>query len=284
LLSEDWQTLFARLDAEKPDISSKHLQKESLKNNTSGDPSAFKQSAVLRLINAYRVSGHQQAKIDPVGILARPDVPDLDPAFHQLIDADMDTYFHTGSLFAPDTLPLREILDQIRKAYTRSIGAEYMHIASTLKKRWIQERLETNSEPTTYSKKQKIHLLERLTAAEGLERYLNTRYVGQKRFSLEGGESMIPLLDELIQHSSRQGVKEIVLGMAHRGRLNVLINIMGKSPSELFQEFEGKKEISNGSGDVKYHMGFSSDIKTSTGSVHLALAFNPSHLEVINPS
>ncbi len=283
LISKDWQSLFARLDVEQSDLSSRYLHEPSLKNDDQGDPSAFKQSAVLRVINAYRVSGHQQAKVDPVGILTRLDVPDLEPAFHQLTDADMDTSFHTGSLFAPDTLPLREIVGRIRKAYTGSIGAEYMHIISTLKKRWIQERLETISDPTIHSKKQKIHLLERLTAAEGLERYLNTRYVGQKRFSLEGGESMIPLLDELIQHSSRQGVKEIVLGMAHRGRLNVLINIMGKSPSELFQEFEGKKEISNGSGDVKYHMGFSSDIKTSTGSVHLALAFNPSHLEVINP-
>ncbi len=282
LISEDWQLLFTRLDDEKPGIPASL----SLDAHTDSDPAvppAFKQSAVLRLINAYRVSGHQQAKVDPVGILARPEVPDLDPAFHHLTDTDMDTRFHTGSLFAPDTLPLREILDRIRKIYMGSIGAEYMHIVSTIKKRWIQERLETNLDIGIKSKKQKIHLLERLTAAEGLERYLNTRYVGQKRFSLEGGESMIPLLDELIQHSSNQGVKEIVLGMAHRGRLNVLINIMGKSPSELFREFEGKKEIRNGSGDVKYHMGFSSDIKTSTGSVHLALAFNPSHLEVINP-
>jgi 2-oxoglutarate dehydrogenase E1 component len=283
LVSDDWQTLFASLDADTSPLTTEHLEDEFWIGNQLDDQAAFKQSAVLRVINAYRVLGHLQAKTDPLGILARPDVPDLDPAHHQLTAADMDTPFHTGSLFARDTLPLSEIIDRIRKIYTGSIGAEYMHIVSTSKKRWIQERLETNISPVIKSDAQKIHLLERLTAAEGLERYLNSRYVGQKRFSLEGGESMIPLLDELIQHSSSQGVKEIVLGMAHRGRLNVLINIMGKSPSELFREFEGKKEISNGSGDVKYHMGFSSDIKTDSGPVHLALAFNPSHLEVINP-
>ncbi|HDH08050.1 MAG TPA: 2-oxoglutarate dehydrogenase E1 component, partial [Gammaproteobacteria bacterium] len=283
LVSDDWQALFALLDADNTQISSNAPTDESLQVNPLDNLAAFKQSAVLRLINAYRVRGHQQADIDPIGTLSRPDVPDLDPAFHHLTDADMDTSYHTGSLFAPDMLPLHEIIDRIRKIYTGSIGAEYMHIVSTRKKRWIQQRLETNINPTVQSKQKKIQLLELLTAAEGLERYLNTRYVGQKRFSLEGGESMIPLLDELLQHSGRQGVKEIVLGMAHRGRLNVLINTMGKAPDELFREFEGKKEINYGSGDVKYHMGFSSDIKTDGGPLHLALAFNPSHLEVIDP-
>ncbi|MFW2440622.1 MAG: 2-oxoglutarate dehydrogenase E1 component [Arenicellales bacterium] len=283
LVPDDWQALFTLLDADHTEISVDAPTDESLEVFPLDNLSAFKQSAVLRLINAYRVRGHQQADIDPIGTLSRPDVPDLDPSFHHLTDADMGTHYHTGSFFAPDTLPLREIIDRIRKIYTGSIGAEYMHIASTPKKRWIQQRLETNIAPVLQSKQKKIQLLERLTAAEGLERYLNSRYVGQKRFSLEGGESMIPLLDELLQHSGCQGVKEIVLGMAHRGRLNVLINTMGKAPAELFREFEGKKEINYGSGDVKYHMGFSSDIKTDGGPVHLALAFNPSHLEVIDP-
>ena len=283
LVSDDWQALFTLLDADPAEASVDTPTDESMQAYPPDNLSAFKQSAVLRLINAYRVRGHQQAKIDPIGTLSRPEAPDLDPAFHHLTDADMGTSYHTGSFFAPDTLPLHEIIDRIRKIYTGSVGAEYMHIASTRKKRWIQQRLETNIDPTLQSKQKKIQLLERLTAAEGLERYLNSRYVGQKRFSLEGGESMIPLLDELLQHSGRQGVKEIVLGMAHRGRLNVLINTMGKAPDELFREFEGKKEINYGSGDVKYHMGFSSDIKTDGGPVHLALAFNPSHLEVIDP-
>jgi 2-oxoglutarate dehydrogenase E1 component len=282
LVSEDWQTLFAQLDADRT-LPHNIPGSESLQVNSLTDQAAFKQSAVLRLINAYRVRGHQQAKVDPIGILSRPDIPDLDPAFHDLTEADMDTSYYTGSLFSPDMLPLREIIDLISKVYTGSIGAEYMHIVSTRKKRWIQQRLETEIYSTIQSKQKKIQLLEQLTAAEGLERYLNTRYVGQKRFSLEGGESMIPLLDEVLQHSGRQGVKEIVLGMAHRGRLNVLINTMGKAPDELFKEFEGKKEMNYGSGDVKYHMGFSSDIKTDGGPLHLALAFNPSHLEVINP-
>jgi len=282
-VSDDWQALFTLLDADNTETSVDRIAVDSLQVDLLENQAAFKQSAVLRLINSYRVRGHQQADIDPIGTLFRPDVPDLDPAFHHLTDADMDTTYHTGSLFAPDSLPLHEIIDRIRKIYTGSIGAEYMHIASTRKKRWIQQRLEENIDPTVQSKQKKIQLLEHLTAAEGLERYLNSRYVGQKRFSLEGGESMIPLLDELLQHSGRQGVKEIVLGMAHRGRLNVLINTMGKAPDELFREFEGKKEMNYGSGDVKYHMGFSSDIKTDGGPVHLALAFNPSHLEVIDP-
>ncbi len=283
LVSDDWQTLFATLDAEIMPASSGSSALKPIEKVPLDDLAAFKQSAVLRLINAYRVRGHQQADIDPIGILSRPDVPDLDPAFHHLTDADLDTSFNTGSLFAPDILPLRDIIDRIREVYTGSIGAEYMHIVSPRKKRWIQKRLEKEINPAVLSKQKKIHLLELLTAAEGLERYLNTRYVGQKRFSLEGGESMIPLLDEVLQHSGRQGVKEIVLGMAHRGRLNVLINTMGKAPDELFKEFEGKKETNFGSGDVKYHMGFSSDIKTDGGPLHLALAFNPSHLEVIDP-
>ncbi len=284
LVPDDWRTLFAMLDSDSTQAFVETGDEEALLiPGQSENQATLKQSAVLRLINAYRVRGHQQANIDPIGTLSRPDVPDLDPAFHHLTDADMSISFHTGSLFAPDTLPLAEIIDRIRKIYTGSVGAEYMHIVSTRKKRWIQQRLETDVLPTQQSPQKKLQLFERLTAAEGLERYLNSRYVGQKRFSLEGGESMIPLLDELIQHSGRQGVKEIVLGMAHRGRLNVLINTMGKAPGELFMEFEGKKEINFGSGDVKYHMGFSSDIQTDGGPLHLALAFNPSHLEVIDP-
>jgi len=251
----------------------------------SGDNSmkAFKQAAVLRLINAHRVRGHQLAAVDPIGTLVRPDVPDLDPAYHDLSEADLDTVFHTGSLFAPDMLPLRDIIARVRATYTGSIGAEYMHIVSTAKKRWLQQRLELNLGRMELTAGQRIRILERLTAAEGLERYLHTRYVGQKRFSLEGAESLIPLLDQLIQHSGSQGIGEIVLGMAHRGRLNVLINVMGKSPSRLFEEFEGRHNGGDGSGDVKYHLGFSSDIDTPGGPLRLALSFNPSHLEVINP-
>lgn len=279
-VTADWRTLFEQLEHEpvvatiRDDLSTMgHLDNQN----------AIKQAAVLRLINAYRVRGHQQARIDPIGTLAQPTAPDLDPAYHDLNARDLQTKFHTGSFFAPDTLSLQEIIDRLQKIYTGSIGAEYMHIVNTKKKRWIQEQLEKYYYSATTSKRKKLEILERLTAAEGLEHYLHSRYVGQKRFSLEGGESIIPLLNELIQHSGTQGIKEIVLGMAHRGRLNVLINILGKSPADLFREFEGRTEKPGGSGDVKYHQGFSTDISTDGGPLHLALAFNPSHLEVITP-
>ncbi len=245
---------------------------------------AEKQASVLRIINAYRTRGHQAADLDPLRLRERPPVPDLDPAQHGLTEADMDTVFNTGSLQAPSQMPLRDILDLIRRTYVGSIGAEYMHIVTTSEKRWIQRWLEgARGRPTLTPEKRK-ELLRGLIAADGLERYLHTRYVGQKRFSLEGGDSLIPMMSELVMRAGAEGVKEIVIGMAHRGRLNVLVNILGKSPAELFEEFEGKRKVVDaGAGDVKYHMGFSSDIATEGGPVHLALAFNPSHLEIVNP-
>ncbi len=245
---------------------------------------AEKQAAVLRLINAYRVRGHQQADIDPLKISARPPIPDLDPAYHGLDEGDLDTLFNTGSLVAPEQMALREILERLRKVYVSTVGAEYMHITDTDQKRWIQQRLEGASGEPRFEPAFQRQIIERLSAAEGLERYLHNRYVGQKRFSLEGGESLIPLLDDLIQRAGGQGAKEIVLGMAHRGRLNVLVNIMGRAPCDLFEEFEGRHvEPTERSGDVKYHRGFSADANTPGGRVHLALAFNPSHLEIIGP-
>lgn len=245
---------------------------------------AEKQGAVLRLINAYRFRGHQLAEVDPLNLRPKPNVPDLDPVYHGLTEADMDEEFNTGSLFAQDRMPLRRIIELLQQVYAGPIGSEYMHITDTDQKRWIQERLEANRAQADLPAERRKSILERLTAAEGIEKYLHSKYVGQKRFSLEGGESLIPMLDDLIQDAGRQGIREVVLGMAHRGRLNVLINIMGKSPKDLFAEFEGKKpsEI-NGSGDVKYHMGFSSDIQTPGGALHVAMAFNPSHLEIVNP-
>jgi 2-oxoglutarate dehydrogenase E1 component len=181
-------------------------------------------------------------------------------------------------------MTLREIFDFCIQVYGGTIGAEYMHITRTPEKRWIQARLEGSRAKLELSDERRVALLERTTAAEGLERYLHSKYVGQKRFSLEGGESLIPMLDEMLQRAGSHGIKETAIGMAHRGRLNVLINILGKSPRELFEEFEGKKKkTGKGSGDVKYHMGFSSDMETPGGTLHLALGFNPSHLEIINP-
>jgi len=245
---------------------------------------AEKQAAVLRLINSYRLRGQQHAKLDPLELCERPPVPDLAPEFHGLGELDMDVLFNTGSLFAPERLALRDILALVDASYCGSVGTEYAHITDTQNKRWIQKRLEESRAEPNLSDAEKRHTLEKLVAAEGIEKYLHTRYVGQKRFSLEGGESLIVLLDELIQQAGAQGTKEVVLGMAHRGRLNVLINTLGKPPELLFQEFEGKNpQKHSGSGDVKYHQGFSCDVDTPGGPLHLALAFNPSHLEIINP-
>ncbi|WP_435103165.1 2-oxoglutarate dehydrogenase E1 component [Arhodomonas sp. AD133] len=245
---------------------------------------AQKQASVLRLINAYRFRGHQLADIDPLELREKPEVPDLDPVYHGLTEADMDRTFNTGSLFTAERQTLREIIALCEEVYAGKIGSEYMHITDTVQKRWIQERLEKPRARPDLGAERRIELLRRLTAAEGIEKYLNSKYVGQKRFSLEGGETLIPLLDEVVQRGGAQGVRELVLGMAHRGRLNVLVNLLGKSPKDLFAEFEGDYELEKATaGDVKYHMGHSSDIMTDGGPLHLALAFNPSHLEIVDP-
>jgi 2-oxoglutarate dehydrogenase E1 component len=243
-----------------------------------------KQIRVLQLINAFRFRGHQEAKLDPLGVWQRPKVEDLDPSFHELSDSDSDLEFQTGSLnLGSETMKLGDIVKGLRQTYCESIGAEYMHVVDTRIKRWFQQRMEPVRSRPEYEAKTRKHILERLTAAEGLEKYLGSRYPGVKRFGLEGGETLIPCLDELIQRAGSYGAKEIVLGMAHRGRLNVLVNTLGKNPKELFDEFEGKKLAASGSGDVKYHQGFSSNVMTPGGEVHLAMAFNPSHLEIVSP-
>ncbi len=244
---------------------------------------AQRQTAVLQLINAYRFRGHQQARLDPLGLWQRAPVPDLDPEFHGLSERDMDTVFNTGSLYAEERLPLRRILELLRGVYTETIGSEYMHITDTREKRWIQQRLEGSYGKRSFSEQERRRILMMLTAAEGIEKYLHTHYVGQKRFSLEGGDSFIPQLDDLVKQAVRYQIEEIVIGMAHRGRLNVLVNVLGKSPKDLFEEFEGRHDTKKGSGDVKYHMGFSSDVESEGKRLHLALAFNPSHLEIVDP-
>lgn len=248
------------------------------------EESVKKQSAVARLINHYRVRGHQIAANNPLG-KTLPPPPDMDTAYYGLSEPDMDTLFDTGALYGVDKLPLRDIIANLQEIYCGSIGSEYMHIVDTQIRRWIINRLESSKTNLELEPEKKYWLLKLLTAAEGIESHLHNRFVGQKRFSLEGGESLIPILDELIQGFGNKGVNEIVIGMAHRGRLNVLVNILGKSPASLFNEFAGTSPLSPGvsTGDVKYHMGFSSDISTPGGPVHLTLAFNPSHLEIINP-
>jgi 2-oxoglutarate dehydrogenase E1 component len=254
--------------------------------NVQGYDFAEKQAAVLRLIRAYRLFGHLRADLDPIKLRPWPPVPDLDLYFQGLSEKDYDTVFNTGTLVAPRGLTLRQLEQRLCETYTGHIGIEYIHITAVEQRRWLQERFEGTLGKPSYDAARKRLLLDRLTAAEGLEQYLHLKYVGQKRFSLEGGESLIPMLDTMIRHGGDAGIKEVVIGMAHRGRLNVLINIMGKMPSALFSIFEGKlehTEVDTMSGDVKYHEGFSSDYELSKGSMHLALAFNPSHLEIIDP-
>jgi 2-oxoglutarate dehydrogenase E1 component len=241
------------------------------------------QVAALLLVTAYRISGARWATVDPLKRMARPAQPELEPGFYDLAEADLEQVVSAGSFVGLDRTSLRNLLQALRDTYCRNIGFEYMFISDRAQRQWIQERIEPVRAMPQFAAEQKKRLLQKLTEAEHLERYLHTKYVGQKRFSLEGGDSLIPSIDELIQRAGAEGVQEIVIGMAHRGRLNVLVNVLGKMPGDLFEEFEGKHAHELPSGDVKYHNGFSSDISTPGGPVHLSLAFNPSHLEIVNP-
>jgi len=243
-----------------------------------------KRTAAQQLIAAYRNVGQRWADLDPLKRTARPAISDLDPAFYGFGDADQETVFDTSNtFFGKNTMSLRELLNALRETYCGTVGAEFMYATDQDEKRWWQQKLESVRSKPNFNAEKKKHILGRLTAAEGLERFLHTKYVGQKRFSLEGGESFIAAMDELIQSAGAQGVQEIVIGMAHRGRLNVLVNTMGKQPKDLFAEFDHTAPEELTAGDVKYHQGFSSDVSTPGGPVHLSLAFNPSHLEIVNP-
>lgn len=296
-VSEDWQQFFAAMDADsqRPTRNHSEVQRQfrdyvnaparaaraSAPTTPAGDQQ--KQVSVLQLINAYRFRGHRAASLDPLKQVDPPAVEELDIGFHGLELGDLYTTFETGSLQGFGPLPLSEILDVLKKTYCGTIGAEYMHIVETGIKRWIQQQIEPVKGHPEFTQTHKLRILERLIGASALEEYLHRRYVGQKRFSLEGGESAIPLLDELIETAGQNDAQEIVIGMAHRGRLNVLVNIMGKHPSVLFGEFEGTHNNGSRLGDVKYHLGYSSDLEVAGRSMHLTLAFNPSHLEIINP-
>src|SRR3990167_3551348 len=265
-VTQDWRQIFNSLQATQAPQSFDH-----------------KQYRVAKLINEYRLHGHHAAKLDPLEMTARLVVPSLELNYHQLESADLDRYFFAGKYFNPGLISLKEIYQALRQTYCGSIGIEYMHISNNEETEWLQEKMESVRSDPAMSTNMQLTILKHLIAADGLERYLGTRYVGQKRFSLEGGDALIPMLQEMVRQAGVSGVKEIFIGMAHRGRLNVLVNVLGKEPGALFQEFEGKIK-SNISGDVKYHMGFASHVKTESGNiVHLALGFNPSHLEIIGP-
>ncbi|HET7930072.1 MAG TPA: 2-oxoglutarate dehydrogenase E1 component, partial [Rhodanobacteraceae bacterium] len=289
-----WRTLFQNLhgagDVSHTDAIARIVAAQAHGQRSAApvdDAHARKQAGVLRLLTAYRSRGHLAADLDPLAIAPKRPAPDLDLAFHGLSDADLDTEFDCGTFAGGgQRMRLRDLRERLRRSYVATIGAEFMHISDHAQRRWIYDRLEKASGDAGLDAATRQRVLEKLTAADGLERYLHTKYVGQKRFSLEGGDSLIPLLDDLVRRASAAGIHELVIGMAHRGRLNVLVNILGKPPQQLFAEFEGKHDGPDDpahSGDVKYHMGFSADIAAPAGNIHVALAFNPSHLEIVNP-
>lgn len=295
-VEDSWREYFDKLQAQagaavrdvahSPVVESfaQLAKKPRMRTVSAGDDDKL-QVKTLQLINAYRFLGNRWANLDPLKRNERPDVAELEPSHYGFTEADLNRSFNVGSFhgFSGEHATLREILEAIRQTYCGSIGSEYMYISEIQQKRWIQKRLESLRGTPRFSVDDKRRILGRVTAAETLERYLHTKYVGQKRFSLEGGESMIVAMDEIVRVGGINGAQEIVIGMAHRGRLNLLVNVLGKSPSMLFSEFEGKAAADLASGDVKYHMGFSSDVMSPGGPVHLTLAFNPSHLEIINP-
>jgi len=295
----EWRTFFERLGTSatdtvrlvrpRPSASMKRGQaaaKSAAVATVAPSGDSEKQSAVSRLIQFYANRGHLIADIDPLGLMQRPMPRVLEPSYVGLTDADMEAEFYTGSRTAgvEKQMKLREILVQLRQIYAGRIGAEFAHVSEADERLWLQDRFQDGRLQQHFTKEEKLNLLWQLSAAEGLERYLHTKYVGQKRFSLEGGDALIPLLDDLVQRCGAAGIEDIVIAMAHRGRLNVLVNVLGKAPSTLFSEFEGHVDFTamKGSGDVKYHKGFSADLRTASGDVHVVLAFNPSHLEIVD--
>lgn len=297
---DEWRSYFETLPVVEgkaaPDISHTTIRNHFLllaKNQARATPISAasissdherKQFYVGELISAYRRRGHLKAKLDPLGLADESGAPILELEYHHLSAADLDTRFQTGSLFYGEKeATLREIVEVLEQTYCGSVGAEYIHITDETEIAWLQQRMEGARSRPSFSHGVKRRILDRLIAAEGLEKYLGTKYPGTKRFGLEGGEAFIPCLAELIHRAGSAGVVETVIGMAHRGRLNVLVNLMGKQPAELFEEFEGRYTPGFGSGDVKYHQGFSSNLMTPGGEMHLALAFNPSHLEISAP-
>ena len=288
-LPSEWKKYFDSIQKGQIDVSHKSIE-EQFKNKKFPTETKVeisensKASDVQNLINAYRRRGHQVADIDPLGLRLKKEVPDLELGFHNLSENDLESSFSISNFQNSKELSLKDIISSLKQTYTASLGYEFMHIMDSRIRRWFLDKIEGKSTPYSFNSDEQEHILKRLVDSEGLEKFLASKYPGAKRFGLEGGESLVPLLDTLIEDFGSRGVKELVLGMSHRGRLNVLINVMGKKPSELFTEFaEEFEEDNTKTGDVKYHLGFSSNILTSGGEVHLALGSNPSHLEIVNP-
>lgn len=298
-LSPEWQNYFNQLTADikraQPDVSHAAIQEhfaklaqQSARTVVVQGMESFhdqQQERATELINAYRRLGHLQADLDPLRLMKPIYNPTLELAYYGFTDQDLKKTFNVGSFTGlnKSTATLGEIHEGLRRIYCGHIGFEYMHINRSDEVEWIRERIEQGYANFNLTPEAKKSILDRLVVADGLEKYLGFKYVGQKRFSLEGGDSLIPLMNTVVNRGTETGVKEIVIGMAHRGRLNVLVNIVGKSPTEIFAAFEGTNIPEDHSGDVKYHLGYSSNVKTPAGKVHIALAFNPSHLEIVSP-
>ena len=295
LVAQEWRDYFDKLQQSTMSIgrdiprapieaSFRELAKQprATPQRSEAPDSTRKQINLLRLISAYRVLGSRQSTLDPLQRMDHTHIPELDPATHGFSDADMAVLFGTN-ITGMEQATLAKVLGFLKQTYCGNIGIEYMHITHSEQRKWVQDWFESRCSTPDFPAERKLRILKQVTAAETLEQYLHKKYVGQKRFSLEGGDSLIPAVDWLVHASAEQGLQELVIGMAHRGRLNMLVNILGKQPRDLFSEFEGRANTQLSSGDVKYHMGFSSDIATDNGPIHLNLAFNPSHLEIVNP-
>ncbi|MDP1575056.1 MAG: 2-oxoglutarate dehydrogenase E1 component [Coxiellaceae bacterium] len=289
-VSDHWKNYFASIQNGSPDISHAMMRdqlhgietRSVVASAVNASLSPQKQSAVDTLIIAYRRYGHLEAKINPLNTLIKKDVR-LTLDYYGLSQNDLVETFDARKLFPnKPTATLKEILDALQKFYCGSIAFEYTRIIDQEERDWLRDYIEDEIPAMQFSVEDKKNILQKLTEAEGLERYLDTKYPGQKRFSIEGADTLIPMLDLLTRDAREHNVREMVIGMAHRGRLNVLTNIMGKPAKELFSEFDGTKDYGDTTGDVKYHKGYSSDVKTPYGNIHLSLGFNPSHLEFIN--
>ncbi|MES2141928.1 MAG: 2-oxoglutarate dehydrogenase E1 component [Pseudomonadota bacterium] len=289
-LSREWKNYFSQITDKQNEISHAdirayfaELAKKPVSLTTCNSSEEVLLGKVHDLIDAYRRYGHYQANLDPLGLAPKREIIDLSLENHDLTQQDLSQSVHLGGLLGLQTVSIQTVLETLKKTYCSSIGFETQHITDAAQRAWLEERIEAVVGKPIFTNESKKTILKGLIRAEGLEKYLGNKFVAQKRFSLEGGDSLIPLLDELVTRATAKNVQEIVIGMAHRGRLNVLINILGKLPSKLFEEFEGKLTQENRSGDVKYHKGFATDVKTEYGVLHIAMAFNPSHLEIVNP-
>ena len=291
-LSKEWSDFFSNLPSEQDrngEISHQRVINE-FKNLSRGAVSVKeeideRQGKVIRLIQSYRNRGHQEATLDPLDMMDRNPIEDLKIEFHGLSKDDLDTEFYTDTFNSGSKKSsLKNILDDLRRIYCGNIGIEYNYIMNSNERRWFQKKFESKIESYSFSKDEKLHIYERLNSAEGLAKYLAAKYPGMKRFGIDGSESLVPLVDAVIQNCGSLGANQICFGMAHRGRLNLLVNVLGKFPADLFSAFDESGELEGANtGDVKYHLGFSSNINTPGGEVHVSLNNNPSHLEIVDP-